>query len=459
MSRFFLLSSNITIEPYPVYPIGMAIIASALESDGHTVCQFDFLAGGKSESALLSELLRFKADYIGVSIRNIDNVDSLSTENNWYLQQVRDLIKLVRNKISVPIIVGGPAFSIMPEAILEYIGADYGIVGEGEHSICELIKSLNKSEPVPQIIRNDNYLSEDRISLPLMKKELVRFYMDNSGMINYQTKRGCPQNCLYCTYPSLEGNRFRCYDPGEIVSHIKKIKKEYNSDSFFFTDSVFNDAAGHYLEFAEELIRQEVGIRWAGFFRPQGMAPDDLKLLKQSGLYAAESGTDAASDTTLSGLNKGFTFDDVLAFNQICNEENIPLAHFIIFGGPGETPDTVNEGLRNIKTLEKSVVFAFSGIRILPGTELYKIALKEKILSEKDSLLKPIYYFSSRIDPKNMNKTIEVDFSKRKDRVFPPYENNKIVRSLNLFGINGLLWDLLLTDRPDRKRRKRIAGN
>ena len=58
-----------------------------------------------------------------------------------------------------------------------------------------------------------------------------------------------------------------------------------------------------------------------------------------------------------------------------------------------------------------------------------------------------------------MNKTIEVDFSKRKDRVFPPYENKRIVRSLNLFGINGLLWDLLLTDRPDRKRRKRIVGN
>jgi len=453
-----LLSSNTTTEPYPVYPIGMAIIASALEFDGHTVFQFDFLASGQSESELLLELSRFRPDYIGISIRNIDNVDSLSSESNWYLGKIRDLIKLVKNKVPVPVIVGGPAFSIMPEAILEYIGADYGIVGEGEHSICELIKSLNKSEPVPQIIRNDNYLLAEGMSSPCLKRELVRFYMGNSGMINYQTKRGCPQNCLYCTYPSLEGNRFRCYDPEEIVSHIKKIKKEYNSDSFFFTDSVFNDAAGHYLEFAEELIRQEAGIRWAGFFRPQGMASADLKLLKQSGLYAVESGTDAASDTTLTGLNKGFYFEDVYAFNRICNVENIPVAHFIIFGGPGEDPDTVNEGLRNIKKLEKSVVFAFSGIRILPGTGIYEIALKEKILSEQDSLLKPVYYFSKSIDPEKMNKTIEADFSKYKDRIFPPSEGQARIRALNLLGVHGLLWDLLLRGSPGRKRvRKRPA--
>jgi len=458
MSRFFLLSSNTTLEPYPVYPLGMAVIASALESDGHTVFQFDCLASGQSETEMLSELSQFKPDYIGISIRNIDNVDSLTSEHNWFLEKVKDLIKLIRDKAPVPIIVGGSAFSIMPEAILKYVDADYGIVGEGEHSICELINALNKSEPVSQIIRNNHYLSGDRMASPCLKKKLVRFYMDNSGMINYQTKRGCPHKCLYCTYPSLEGNRFRCYDPREIVSHIKKIKREFDSDCFFFTDSVFNDAAGHYLEFAEELIRQETGIRWAGFFRPQGMNQNNFKLLKQSGLYAVESGTDAASDTTLLGLNKGFCFDDVMDFNRICNVENIPVAHFIIFGGPGESPDTVKEGLDNIKKLEKSVVFAFSGIRILPGTGLYKTALKEKILSKHDSLLKPVYYFSKNIEPEKMNETIETDFSKYKDRIFPPPEGPAMIKALNLLGVHGLLWNLLLASSSDRKRMRKSSA-
>ena len=43
MSRVFLLSSNISTDPYPVYPLGMAIVAGALQQAGHTVQQFDFL--------------------------------------------------------------------------------------------------------------------------------------------------------------------------------------------------------------------------------------------------------------------------------------------------------------------------------------------------------------------------------------------------------------------------------
>jgi len=32
-------------------------------------------------------------------------------------------------------------------------------------------------------------------------------------MLNLQTKRGCPFKCVYCTYPAIEGDRFRFYAP------------------------------------------------------------------------------------------------------------------------------------------------------------------------------------------------------------------------------------------------------
>ena len=43
MPKVFLLSANIMTDPYPVYPLGMAIVASALTSAGHQVRQFDFM--------------------------------------------------------------------------------------------------------------------------------------------------------------------------------------------------------------------------------------------------------------------------------------------------------------------------------------------------------------------------------------------------------------------------------
>ncbi|HAD04617.1 MAG TPA: B12-binding domain-containing radical SAM protein, partial [Desulfuromonas sp.] len=83
MSRIFCLSSNITTEPYPVYPLGMAIIAGALSRAGHEVRQFDFLAAGKSEEALVAAVADFAPDGICLSLRNIDNVDSFSAESAW----------------------------------------------------------------------------------------------------------------------------------------------------------------------------------------------------------------------------------------------------------------------------------------------------------------------------------------------------------------------------------------
>jgi len=96
-----------------------------------------------------------------------------------------------------------------------------------------------------------------------------------------------------------------------VVDDIERLQREHGIDQLFFTDSIFNDPAGHYLTVAEEIQRRGVQLRWSAFFRPQGLGSPELALLKESGLYALELGTDAASDATLQGLAKGFTFAEV----------------------------------------------------------------------------------------------------------------------------------------------------
>ena len=64
MSKFFLLSSNICTDPYPVYPLGMAVVAGGLEQAGHRVCQHDYLATGCSDERLGAALLEFDPDFV-----------------------------------------------------------------------------------------------------------------------------------------------------------------------------------------------------------------------------------------------------------------------------------------------------------------------------------------------------------------------------------------------------------
>ncbi len=455
MSRVFLLSSNITRDPYPVYPLGMALIAAALSQAGHEVRQFDNLVAGQSREALSEALHAFAPDYVCLSLRNIDNVDSFSGEGGWYLAEARELVHFVRGLCPVPVIVGGPGFSIMPQEILAYLGADHGVAGEGEKVVCELVAALDAGELPPALVTGESLpLEAQGMTSPLLEQEFVEFYLRESGMVNLQTKRGCPNRCSYCTYPALEGGAFRPRDPEAVVDDIARMQRDHGIGSVFFTDSVFNDAAGHYLDVAEALARRNLGVKWCGFFRPQGIGRPELSLLKRSGLYAIELGTDAGCDATLAGFEKGFTFEEVVRVHEATVAERVPCSHFIMFGGPGETRETVLEGIANIGRLEHGVVFAFSGIRILPGTGMHQRAIDDGVIAADAPLLKPAYYFSPQVDPDWMNATLEKAFLGKKDRIFPPSKGQERMAVMHRFGFRGILWDQLVTF-PGEGRRVR----
>ena len=454
MSRILLISSNTTIEPLPVYPLGMALIASSLVQNGHEVKQLDLLFNLENIlSSVTCSISEFNPDFIGISIRNIDTVDSLSPENTWYLADVKVLVEHIRKISQKPIILGGPAFSIMPEQILEFLNADFGIVGEGEISFNKLIDTISNGVETKKIIYpTKTPITQNGFFSPLYEKELVAYYFDQSGMLSYQTKRGCPHGCNYCSYPLIEGNKLRNQTPEFVVDNLIRLKKNFNVDTLFFTDSVFNDCQGHYLTIAELMIKKKCNIKWAAHFRPEHIKQNELKLLKNSGLYAMEVGSDAACDVTLQGINKSFNFEDIFSFNENCIKAEIPCAHFFMFGGPKETRATVQEGLKNIDRLKKCAVFVFSGIRILPKTGLSEIAVKEGIISSNNNLLKPCYYVSPLVDKNWMDIKIKEAFHKKKDRFFPPEEGQMRMRALKMFGFRGLLWDIAIIPKNRKKR-------
>ncbi|MCP3944576.1 MAG: lipid biosynthesis B12-binding/radical SAM protein [Desulfobacteraceae bacterium] len=446
MSKILLISTNTCTSPIPVYPLGIALIAAALKKNGHATRQFDLLYNQENKNDSLGRvLLEFAPDFVGISVRNIDNVDSMATKESWYLSHLKNLVSQIKGVCQAPIIIGGPAFSIMPENILELSNADFGVVGEGEITLNRLIDDLLKNKKPPRIIYPDKIPMEtpDFLS-PQYDNTLVNYYMDKSGMINYQTKRGCPHGCNYCSYPLIEGHKFRKQDPEFVVENLIRLKKQFNVNKLFFTDSVFNDPRGDYLKIAELMIKKNCKMEWAAYFRPQKTQKSELELLKAAGLYAAEIGSDGACDTTLKGLNKNFLFEDILAFNEACHKTAIPCAHFFMFGGPGETPDTITQSLKNIEHLKKSVVFIFSGIRILPRTRIAAIAKAQGIIDKNDSLLQPSYYVSPLVDKKIMDAKIQAAFHRQRGRFFPPEKGEMRMKALQIFGFKGLLWDMIL---------------
>ncbi len=453
MSRILLISTNRATAPYVVYPLGMAVIAGALNRAGHQVEQFDLLAAEdndknpektESHTSLEKTIHNFSPEFICLSLRNIDNTDSFSGIESWYLEEARQTVKSIRHLTSAPLIIGGPAFSLMPEAILDFLKTDYGVIGEGEEALPRLINELIAGKTPTRLVKGAQPLTGDEFASPQFHPQLLDFYQSRSGMANLQSKRGCPHRCSYCTYPELEGRTFRRRPAAAVVDDIERLIKEHQIETLFFVDSVFNESGGHHLAIAEEILHRSLKIKWSAFFRPADLDIKDLKLMQQAGLFALELGSDAVTDKTLKGLGKGFSFTDIQTTHENCLKLKLPAAHYVIFGGPDETPETLQEGLANLDYLNGGVLFAFSGLRILPGTKLYQRALKEEIISPTTSLLRPIYYFSPQIEPKAMNKAITKACQGHRQRLFPPTESLERLAIMQRFGFKGLLWDKLI---------------
>lgn len=440
VAHCLLVSANRVQSPYPVYPIGIAYIIGSLNLHGHTADHVDILASG-GYATLLQRLGDTHYDVVGISIRNIDTVDSASPQE--LLSDINEAIQHIRRHSEAPIVLGGPGFSIMPERLLDYYQGDYGIVGEGEEAFLQLLDRIMAGErPAQKLFCK--HLDNFPTCRPAYSPTVTPYYVAHGGMLNVQTKRGCNYGCAYCSYPSIEGKKLRHREPAEVVSEIRHLCRQFGARYIFFTDAVFNDPDDRYLQIAEELIRANNTTPWCAFFRPQGLKRDTLRLLKKSGMVAMELGTDATTDTTLTALHKGFTFDEVLKVNAAAVAESIACAHFLMFGGPEETAETVLQGLKNIEKLNRSVVFAYIGIRILPGTQIHRRALLEQLIKGDTDLVAPVFYYSPQVARDFMENQLRTAFGDKKNRIFPVAQTEHLISRLHSMGHTGPLWDLLI---------------
>lgn len=448
--RILLVSTNRHRDPYPVYPLGVSYLKSYLgrRLPDYEVVLFDCNLGTNEQ--LQDTIRELQPRYVGLSFRNVDGANSLRKGN--FLPEYQAIAQAVRQATAVPLLIGGSGFSIFPQHFMEITGADYGLAGEGEESLARLIETLDAhKEPTDidglfiQGHEVKEYPQAHRCYLHSIELEFeeswIDYYWRESGMLNIQTKRGCPYNCVYCSYPVIDGRKIRTLEPQRIVEDIIRLKKNKGIDYLFFTDSVFNICREFNMQLAEELIRAEAGIRWGAYFSPGNLTSEELALYRRSGLTHIEFGTESFDDEVLAAYGKRFTFDDVVHASEAALAENIYYAHFLILGGIGETMASVERSIANSRHIRYSVFFPYIGMRIYPHTSLQQLAVKQGIIDANDSLVEPRYWICSDFD---LERTRKMALATGKSWVFPDNENDALMYKLRVkHNKKGPLWEYL----------------
>lgn len=444
-----LVSANRETSPYPVFPLGLAYLAGPLKAAGHTLHTVDLCFAQEPEATLANALAATPPHAVIISIRNIDNVTYPGSRS--YLAGVRDVVARCRNR--APVVLGGSGFSLMPVALLDYLDGDYGVVGEGELVLPQLLDCLvNGGDPaaLPGVVVRGaaTFLPPEpvaEIGAPNRSLFQVADYNRLGGMANLQTKRGCPFACIYCTYPLLEGSRMRLRDVAAIIGEIRDLVDNHGTEYLYFVDDIFNYPMDFAAELCREMIAARLPIKWSAFINPGFISPALVETMVAAGCDAMEFGSDSGSEAMLRNLGKSFTAEDIRSASALCRQSGIDFAHYILFGGPGENEATVLESFQLMDEVHATAVIGMTGIRIFPGTALHGRSLAEGLITPDTNLLEPVFYIAPELGDR-LCDLVTREALQRTNWVVPGLEINMsdaMLAALRHFPVKGPLWKLM----------------
>lgn len=407
--RVLLVYLNPSRDLLPAPPIGLAYVASATARAGHEVRLLDLFGRDRPREALAGALRDFGPEVVGISVRNIDNL--VRQRPLWHLPALGETLAAVRRETTAPIVLGGPAVSILGGRTLAHAEADFAVVGEGEATLPNLLSAL-AARGRYDTIAGLCYREAGAVRC-VPPTRLLRFgasgmerwiewsaYERRGGTWAIQSKRGCPQRCTYCAYPAIEGRAARTRPPGEVADEIARVAAAVNPRTFEFVDSTFNVPTDHAVAVCEELIRRRLGVNLTAMgVNPAGVTPGLFPLMRRAGFKSMMVTPEAASDPILRSLRKGFTVEDVRRTAVLARRSGMASVWFFMLGGPGETRETVEETVsfaeRHLDG-DRCVSIFMTGIRVLPGTELARLG--PTLGLSRGDLSEPAFYLSPAVD-------------------------------------------------------------
>lgn len=366
------------MKPYP--PLGMLYISSYLQQAKieHDVFDSTF----SSFEALCKQIEEKKYKQIGIYANMLTKINVIK------------LIRFIRSKENLKettIILGGPDVRYNTE---EYIGegADMIVLGEGEETMKDLINTLNTPfNPFLDKVKGiafKNYFGKvtyneerekikDVDTLPFPNrdridiKKYLTVWKSKHGVnaLNVNTQRGCPYTCKWCS-TAVYGQTYRRRSAANVCDELEEIQKKYAPDTIWFVDDVFTVSHKWLGEFASEVQRRNLKIRYECITRADRMSDAVIVDLKRSGCYRVWIGAESGSQEVIENMDRRVDVKVVQEMLIKAKNAGIETGTFIMLGYPGETQEDILKTVDHLIASDPTY-FTITVAYPIKGTGLY----------------------------------------------------------------------------------------
>ncbi|MDH7507852.1 MAG: radical SAM protein [Methanomassiliicoccales archaeon] len=372
-------------------PLGILHIGAYLRDNSFDVNLFDW-CGEPLDANHRAALDHYGPQIVGITVTISSSISRAITVSRWAKES------------GATVVWGGPGPTSLPGLCLKDAPVDFVVIGEGEETMLDLCRSLERNADFTQVdgiafLRDGRLtmtrarkriLRLDDLPLPMweglgdLRKYIAPFYGRNS--IPMSTSRGCPNSCTFCYTKAMWGYAWCGKSAGRIVEEIEKIIRiEPSIDAFSFEDDLFVKDKQRIYEFCKIVKKRGLDIIWNCGARAKDLDPDILKEMKEAGCRQVLIGVESGSQRILDLMKKGVTIDKIREAFEMVQRAGMDAFAFIMLGLPYETRSELKATEKFLKKIRADGV-EFKVYMPYPGTEMFEVA-KEKGFKEPDSLL------------------------------------------------------------------------
>jgi len=376
-------------------PLGLLHIGTVLEKAGYNVKIVDATRDPNYKDVIAGEVKN--ALLVGITC--------LTTEIRSAIE-ISDYIKSISE---VPIVWGGWHPTLLPEQTCSDKSVDFVCIGDGEDVVVKLADALRngghldridglgfKDGPHVRVNQRKNRVNLEE--LPPINYDLVdvsqyvRTAPSGRRVIEYESSRGCPYRCKFCTNVVGGNQTYRAKTARKVVSEIEILIRKHKANFITFVDSNFFVSLKRVEEICVEIIRRSLNIKWFAECRADyfpRFSQEFLDLLARSGLTSLTIGAESGSQRILDLFRKDITVEQIILSAKMLSKYDIDPGYGFIVGTPWETKEeiiTTIEVANKIRKLCPRARYAFSILTPYPKSEIADELIKAGFLKEPETL-------------------------------------------------------------------------
>jgi radical SAM superfamily enzyme YgiQ (UPF0313 family) len=329
----------------------------------------------------------------------------------------------IAKKHGVITILGGPHLTLMPHESMEKPQVDLVVRGEGEYTLIEIMRALEKELEIGdwrlisnlqsrlfdpragwgsilglswrnldgKIVHNlDRPLPDDIDAIPFPAFQLFKVdrYTNlnpltdgldmNARAFTIVTSRGCPYKCTYCSKP-ITGDTWRGRSVENVIAEWNWLVKDLGATEIGITDDIWNLDKDRAKELCRALIKAKLNhVPWVTIhgMKVNNTDAELFQLMKQAGCKRVGFGVENGDDWMLRHvIKKGQTVDMVRQAFKWSKQAKLQTMGFFIFGMPGETEESMEKTIQLALELDPDLAH-FMMAAPFPGTEMWETLKK-----------------------------------------------------------------------------------